>query len=135
MGKYTAKGKVYEDGLKIEGKKAETMTIWNPELEKRDVSLINLKECHVKLYGAPGTVHISNCEKCTIVIGPVSGSVFVDKCQSCKISAGCQQLRVHHTSNTDFLLHVTSRAIIEDTSSVTFAPYNIDYPDQEEHFN
>lgn len=65
--------------MKIEGKNTETITLLNSDLEKRDVSLANLKECHVMLYGAPGTVHITNCENCIFDIGPVSGSVFVDK--------------------------------------------------------
>ena len=59
---------------------------------------------------------------------------MVFRCVESIIATGCQQLRVHHTLKTDFYLHVTSRAIIEDTSEVRFAPYNLQYPGIEEHF-
>ena len=45
-----------------------------------------------------------------------------------------KQLRVHGTIQSRFYLHVTSRAIIEDCRQVSFAPYNLTYPELEEYF-
>ena len=59
---------------------------------------------------------------------------FYFSCSDSVIATGCQQLRVHHTTNTDFYLHVTSRAIIEDSKNVRFAPYNVQYPLLSEHY-
>ena len=57
------------------------------------------------------------------------------RCSLAIIATGCQQLRVHHTENTDFYLHVTSRAIIEDTKEVRFAPYSVKYDGIEADFD
>uniref|UniRef100_H2ZJ53 C-CAP/cofactor C-like domain-containing protein n=1 Tax=Ciona savignyi TaxID=51511 RepID=H2ZJ53_CIOSA len=118
----------------VKDKTDETIRLNEQEINQRDVSLSNLKNCTIFLHGAPGTVHISDVEKCVVSIGPVSGSVFVDRCVDSRLSTGCQQLRVHHTKRTDFYLHVTSRAIIEDTSDIRVAPYNTNYPELDSHF-
>ena len=44
------------------------------------------------------------------------------------------QLRVHTTHHSQFYLHVTSRAIIEDCTAARFAPYNWSYAAIEKHF-
>lgn len=41
-------------------------------------------------------------------------------------------MRVHEAMDTDFYLHVTSRAIIEDSKCVRFAPYNWTYQGYED---
>ena len=69
-----------------------------------------------------------------VLCGPVSSSVFVEDCKDCVFVVACQQLRVHSTTNSQFYLHVTSRAIIEDCQKVSFAPYSWNYPDLEQHF-
>lgn len=100
----------------------------------KDVALARLKSCTVKLYGAPSAIHINDVEDCIILSGPVSGSVFIRESKNCVFVVPCQQLRVHTTTNTKFYIHVTSRAIIEDSSSVSFAPYNWNYPDIDKHY-
>ena len=104
------------------------------DIRAKDVGLTNLKSCTVKLYGPPNAIHMNNLMNCTVFSGPVPGSIFVDNCQDCTLVVSCQQLRVHHTTATRFYLHVTSRAIIEDTTDVGFAPYNWVYPGQEADF-
>ena len=71
---------------------------------------------------------------CSILCGPVSSSVFIEDCKDCTFVVACQQLRVHGTVQSLFYLHVTSRAIIEDCQQVSFAPYNLTYPELEQHF-
>ena len=61
--------------------------------------------------------------------GPVSGSIFVENCADCSFVVACQQLRVHSTSSSHFYLHVTSRAVIEDSRQLAFAPYSRTYPE------
>ena len=36
-------------------------------------------------------------------------------------------MQIHNTQKSDFDIHVTSRAIIEDYKDVRFAPYSWDY--------
>jgi len=113
----------------------ELLTLSNADVEKKDVVLSSLARCRVVIKGSPSTVHITSVQDCTILCGPTSGSVFVDDCQNTVIVVACHQLRVHRTSDTNFYLHVTSRAIIEDCMTVQFAPYNWKYTHLDEDFH
>lgn len=104
------------------------------EINKKDVALARLDSCDVRLQGTPSAVHINKLRSCTILCGPVSGSIFIRECTNCTFVVACQQLRIHTTTNTNFYIHVTSRAIIEDCSGVLFAPYNWAYPDLKKHY-
>ncbi|CAH1800216.1 unnamed protein product [Owenia fusiformis] len=115
-------------------KNNEELTKSSDELNNKDVSLARLNHCTVKLFGAPSAIHINKLQDCTILCGPVSGSVFIDNCVDCKFVLACQQLRIHHTTKTHFYIHVTSRAIIEDCNTVEFAPYNLEYPNLDSHY-
>eukprot|EP00041_Stephanoeca_diplocostata_P013886 m.248215 g.248215 ORF g.248215 m.248215 type:complete len:139 (+) comp19501_c0_seq43:1247-1663(+) len=60
-----------------------------------------------------------------VCIGPVSRSLLLHECTGCEFHIACQQLRIHTSTATDFHIHVTSKAIIEDcrvldTSTVLF---------------
>lgn len=112
----------------------EFLTLSNADVEKKDVVLSSLTGCRVLIQGSPSTVHVTSVQDCIILCGPTSGSVFVDDCLKSTIVVACHQLRVHRTSNTSFYLRVTSRAIIEDCSSVQFAPYNWMYAGLDEDF-
>lgn len=104
------------------------------EINKKDVALARLESCTIRLLGAPSAIHINKLTNCTILSGPVSGSIFIRGCKNCIFVVACQQLRIHTTTDTKFFIHVTSRAIIEDCSSVTFGPYNWTYPEIESHY-
>ena len=74
------------------------------------------------------------CVYYRVLCGPVSSSVFVEGCKECVFVVACQQLRIHTTTLSAFYVHITSRSIIEDSSTVTFTPYSWSYPQLEEHF-
>ena len=112
----------------------ELLTLSSTDVEKKDVVLSSLNRCRVVIQGSPSTVHVTAVRDCIILCGPTSGSVFIDDCQQSVVVVACHQLRVHRTSDTNFYLHVTSRAIIEDCSSVQFAPYNWTYTHLDEDF-
>lgn len=116
------------------GKKNEILTMNSDEILKKDIELSKLENCTIRLYGNPSTLHITDIKNCKIFSGPVSTSVFVENCDDCIFVFPCQQLRVHSTHNSNFYIHVTSRAIIEDTDSVQFAPFNWKYNDINKHF-
>lgn len=116
-----------ESDFGIKNKENEIIVMRANSISEKDVALSDLVRCTVKLMGSPGTLHISNIEDCTILSGPVVRSVFIENCKNCKFVLPCQQLRVHLSQDCDFYLHVTSRAIIEDSVSVRVAPYNWNY--------
>jgi len=94
----------------------------------KSVLLSKLTDCTVDVRGAPSTVHIADVSGCTINCGPVSTSVFVDGARSCQFQLACQQLRIHKTHHSEFRIHVTSKAIIEDCQDVRFGEFSFTYP-------
>ena len=106
----------------------------NPtETTGKDVNLTDLTDCTVKLYGALLTLHVNKLQNCKIFCGPVSSSVFIDNCKDCVFVLACQQLRVHTTFDSNFYLHVTSNAIVEDCSRIGFAAFNWAYEELPKH--
>ncbi|NWR90222.1 TBCC protein, partial [Furnarius figulus] len=104
------------------------------ELRQRDVLLAGLRRCRVRLRGNPNTLRVRDCRGCTLLCGPVSTSVLVDGCGDCLLALACQQLRTHRTRGCRFYVQVTSRAVIEGCSEVSFAPYAWSYPGIEADF-
>uniref|UniRef100_A0A1B6GXB1 C-CAP/cofactor C-like domain-containing protein n=1 Tax=Cuerna arida TaxID=1464854 RepID=A0A1B6GXB1_9HEMI len=115
--------------------KDKTLKLDSEEITKKDIELSGLENCTVLLFGNPITVQISNVSRCKILCGPVSTSVLVEDCKDCDLVLACQQLRIHSTQDSKFYIHVTSKAIIEDSTGVQFAPYNLDYSGIKEHFD
>lgn len=118
----------------IVGKKDENLKLEAEEVNRNDVLLSDLKCCTVRIFGTPSTLHLVNLTHCTILAGPVTTSVFADDCNGCELALACQQLRVHNSVNCQIYLHVTSRAIIEDSAKILVAPYNWTYENLADHF-
>lgn len=104
------------------------------EIDGKDIGIVNLKNCTVQIAGSPSVLHIDNIESCTILCGPTIGSCFINNCKNSKLVLACHQLRIHETTNTQFYIHVGSRAIIENTNNVHFGPYSWKYPNIDEDF-
>ncbi|EDQ92361.1 uncharacterized protein MONBRDRAFT_30772 [Monosiga brevicollis MX1] len=117
------------------------------ELNGKDVSLHNLKNCTVIIKAALGSGHVSRLDNCKILSGPVSRSWLIDGCVNTTFVAACQQarqravarslslsMRIHNAYDTAFYIHVSSRAIIEDCDRLGFAPYNWTYERLDEDF-
>lgn len=112
---------------KFVDRNGEILAMSGDSIRMKDVALAGLLDCTVKLQGSPSAVHIRALRNCRVFCGPVSGSVFITDCSNCVFVLSCQQLRIHTTTDSKFYIHVTSRAIIEDTTRVEFAPYNWKY--------
>ncbi|XP_068021191.1 tubulin-specific chaperone C [Melanerpes formicivorus] len=116
------------------GVQDEELELGSLELLQRDVVLSGLRGCRVRLRGNANTLRVRDCRGCTVLCGPVSTSVLVDGCNDCVLVLACQQLRTHRTRDSSFYVQVTSRAVIEDCTKVSFAPYTWSYPGIEGDF-
>ncbi|XP_075605279.1 tubulin-specific chaperone C [Balearica regulorum gibbericeps] len=116
------------------GAEDEELELGPAELLQRDVVLSELRGCRVRLRGNANTLRVRDCRGCTVLCGPVSTSVLVDGCSDCLLVLACQQLRTHRTRDSRFYVHVTSRAVIEDCTKVSFAPYAWSYAGIERDF-
>lgn len=113
----------------------ETLVMKADEILNRQLNLQNLTNCTVEVLGNPGTIQAADLKYCTVLIGPTSRSAFIKRSQGCQFVLACQQVRIHDTVDSNFYLHVTGAAIIESCSNVGFAPYNLAYPQLEEHYS
>lgn len=114
--------------------KSQELSMDEKETFQQDIVLSDLEDCTVRLLGPASTLHMDRLINCTILSAPIATSIFIDGCTDCTFILGCQQLRVHKTTSSQFYLHVTSRAIIEDCTKVGFAPYLMEYDGKLEHF-
>ncbi|KAJ4965190.1 hypothetical protein NE237_017039 [Protea cynaroides] len=94
---------------------------------KGDFTLSDLKSCEVRLTGRLRAVFIHRLKSCRVFVGPVLGSILIEEVEDCLFMLASHQIRIHHARNTDFYLRVRSRPIVEDSSSVRFAPYHLSY--------
>ncbi|KAI4463829.1 tubulin folding cofactor c [Holotrichia oblita] len=80
----------------------------NSEIFKKDILLSKLNNCKIKLFGSPSTLHMNFLKDCYVFCGPVSTSIFAESCEN--------------------------SAIMEDSSNIFIAPYNLEYDNIEEDF-
>lgn len=127
----TNKDRCSTNDVVIRGQK---ITREQTDLLDKDISFSNLIDSVVILHGAPSALHLKKLQDCKVFCGPVNGAVFINDCKDCTFIFPCQQLRVHTTVRSQFYLHVTSRAIIEDCQELGFAEFNWSYEGMDEHF-
>lgn len=108
-------------------KRNENLLMTNEDVFKKDVTLNQLENCQLYLKGTPSALHLNNLKNCRVLSGPVSTSIFAENCENCTFVIACQQLRLHASKNINIYLHVTSRAIMEDCTAISVAPYNWEY--------
>lgn len=89
------------------------------------VMINDLEYCIVdlgRLAGSMSTLTIKNVARSIIFCGEVQGSVHLTNISDCIILLACRQIRIHKSSDNDIYSHCTSRTIIEDSGTLSFAP-------------
>jgi protein XRP2 len=71
---------------------------------------------------------VDQCKDSTIIVGPVAGSIFVRDCENCTVYVACQQFRCRDLKNCTIYLYAMNDPVIEASSGLTFAPFNLGYP-------
>ncbi|KAG9411933.1 hypothetical protein AC1031_017572 [Aphanomyces cochlioides] len=122
-----------ENELIYADKTDEVLHITDPG--QPDLSLARLSNCIVVIPVETSAVRGHDLRNCTIYTGPIHGSFFLEQCVDCTFVVACRQLRVHHTTNSAFYLCIKSHPIIEDCSTLAFAPYALEYPGLEAQLN
>lgn len=97
-----------------------------------EFTISGLNSCEVRLIGSVRALFIHKLRNCKVYTGPVIGSILIDDVEGCTFAMASHQIRIHNATNSDFYLRVRSRPIIEDSSSVRFAPYCVNYEGIEE---
>ena len=76
---------------------------------------------------------VDRCSNTTFFIGPVKGSIFLRDCDNCAVSVACSQFRCRDLVDSKVFLFAANDPVIESASNLTFAPYNLAYPDLDSH--
>lgn len=100
----------------------------------KDISLSHLTHCTILITGVPTQLRVDHLTDCNLLVGPIAGSVHMEHAVNCNITLCSRQIRLHDSTHTHFYCFVNSHPIIERCHSVHFAPYNLQYPLYEQHF-
>ncbi|CAF0976974.1 unnamed protein product [Brachionus calyciflorus] len=122
------------NSIMIRDLKEQTCIKLEDELNGKDIAIVNCKNSTIQLFGNPSVVHVANIDTCTILCGPLTGTAFINQAINSKIIIASHQLRIHDSRDTQFYIHVGSRAIIENCKQVKFGAYAWTYPKLETHF-
>jgi len=131
---------IISKALGFSDKRGEELTFCETdasEIEKSSADFIlkNLTSCTIRIPCVLFALRLVDLTDCTILSGPISGSVYVENCRNCTICVASRQLRIHTTHECNFYVHTRSGPIIEDCSSVRFAPYSLEYNELAQHMD
>jgi protein XRP2 len=93
----------------------------------------DLDNCIVFLLDHTAQVTVDRCKNTKFYIGPIKASVFFRNCKDCEITVCCSQFRCRDLVNTKVYVYTPNDPIVESSSNLTFAPYNLRYPFLKEH--
>uniref|UniRef100_A0A5K3F6I7 Protein XRP2 n=1 Tax=Mesocestoides corti TaxID=53468 RepID=A0A5K3F6I7_MESCO len=94
----------------------------------------NCKDVFIYVYNHVNTVTVDDCVNCTVVIGAVQTSLFIRDCEDCNVLAACKQYRIRGCKNIASFVACGSEPIIESSSSIHFAPFQLFYPELIDQF-
>jgi protein XRP2 len=86
-----------------------------------------LENCTINIFDHSATINVDKCKNCTMFIGPIKSSIFIRDCENCVIHVACQQFRCRDFSNSTIYLYAMNDPVIEASSGLKFAPYNLMY--------
>jgi hypothetical protein len=136
----------HEEGLKKPSPPASLFTAQSICIEDRsDEQLIDItsdvqkdigyqvyvKNCNnstISVRTTIGSARLENLRNCQVYLGPCCTSTYVENCTGCTFFIRCHQLRIHHAYSSSFYVYVNSHPIIEDCTTLSFAPYTATYP-------
>eukprot|EP01104_Vermistella_antarctica_P001245 TRINITY_DN11306_c0_g1_i1.p1 TRINITY_DN11306_c0_g1~~TRINITY_DN11306_c0_g1_i1.p1 ORF type:complete len:448 (+),score=83.24 TRINITY_DN11306_c0_g1_i1:194-1537(+) len=101
----------------------------SPPMSDRVIS--HMEDAVVCICQPSSSVHMHHMRRCLVILGPVMGSVLMDDCENCVFMIATHQIRIHSSKHCDFYLRMKSRPIIEECSSLRFAPLMLQYPSYE----
>ncbi|KAF2859577.1 TBCC-domain-containing protein [Piedraia hortae CBS 480.64] len=96
-----------------------------PPEKASSVTLSNLTRCVVDFRSSSqriSSLMLSHLDRCLVLTGNVDGPVHLTNVRESVILCQARQWRMHDSKDTRVYLHVSSRPIIEDCRSITFAP-------------
>lgn len=129
----TTKAKLNKADFMFKDRTGEELIKKPGDINGIDFMIANLTDCSVFLLDYTAQIMIDNCKNTKFYIGPVKGSVFFRDCNDCEITVACSQFRCRDLVNASIYLYAQNDPIIESSSNLKFAPYNLAYPLLDQH--
>lgn len=98
-----------------------------------DFMIKDLENCTVVLLDHTAQVTVDRCKNTKFYVGPIKSSVFFRDCSDCEITVCCSQFRCRDLVNSKVNVYTPNDPIVESSSGLTFAPFNLKYPLLKEH--
>jgi len=99
-------------------------------LGKDQLVKVLIEQCDKAVISAPillGAVRIEHVTNSNIFLGPCCTSVYLESCTGCTIVCCSHQLRIHSCHDTRLFVRINGHPIIEDCTTMSFAPYVLAY--------
>ena len=100
----------------------------------RDMEIDNVEDCTIYILDHISVIYINRVRNCKIFMGPVSGSVLLWECRNSSLSIASRQFRTKDCSDLKLFVYCMSNPSIEHSNNMEFAPFNLAYPNQNQHF-
>ena len=98
-------------------------------------SIEEVQDCEISLLDYTASLRIIRCEDTTIRCGPTKGICRVEGCRGCMITVACSHLIISECQDLIVFLLTASEPVLDSSSQITFAPYNLAYPFLHSHFS
>jgi len=119
----------YDPERTLLGRKGETIVLDKHTLAGGDVFIKECEDCTIFLCGSMGALRTEQIRNCVIMTGPITGGCLMEGATDCVFHMAAHQMRLHHSHGCDYYLQMRSTPIIEDCSTLRFAPYALEYPE------
>lgn len=105
---------------------AQELCLKHDEVDCKDVSLLDLEKCQVKIHGLANTVYIRNLKNTEVEVYLACRAISVINCENCRFKLICQQLRIDSTQSSIFETFTSARSMLESSKELVFKRLNFD---------
>lgn len=78
-------------------------------------------------------ITISNCKRCKFYLGPIKKQFFAQNCEDCEFTVITNEFKLENVTNSTVFVYTNCNPVIENCSGITFAPFNMKYPNLKAH--
>lgn len=112
--------------LGFKGRENEKLNLNPSDVETKDISLVDLKNCDVNIEGLANTVYMRNLSDTSVTVCLACRAITVVNCDNCQFKLVCQQLRIDETSRSIFTIYTSARSMLESSRELEFRNLNLD---------
>lgn len=111
---------IQQQTLGFQNKQKESLALGPDEVDSKDVSLVELKDCSVVVSGLANTVYIRDLVNTTVTICLACRAITVKNCTGCRLNLICQQLRIDTAVDCEFSIFTSARSMLEASRDLKF---------------